>query len=582
MEQQLIQKVTLDKAQYHPGERVEIEIFFREEILNNIINDKLIIEINDLERKLYSTEIRLVELSQNSVSPVTISWHIPDNLFFEGFGLDVEYYKGEQLVDSYSTSFDVVEKWFQAPRYGFLADFKPDKKEKDIYQRLKIMKDYHLNVVQFYDWMYRHHQLIPSTEEFKDIFNRPLSLRVVRKQIEGCKENGMLPIAYGAMYGAEKDFVAEHPDWIAATRDGVTRNSLVDDNPEYIQIMNIADDCPWREHIVDQYRQAIEELGFAGIHIDQYGFPKTYYSLVNGKRELKDMGKEFGSFIDYTRQELGEETALIFNAVNNWPVEIVASKPQDVVYIEVWSPNDTFYHLRQLILRARELADYKKQVILAAYISSLNKKKEIPQEAGERAARLTAAAIFANGGFHLVLGEGTTMLTDAYYPEFRQLTPEFSKTMKNYYDVITRYSKYLFTQDLRDKSAVLTGGINDEIKLTLEGKEINTGPNGEKDSIWTIVRENKEFKTLNLVNLLGINSIKWDDPQFKEPNFQSNLEIEWLLDENVVSIYWITPDKGDIKPKKLDFIRAPHNRGEVIRFIVPELKYWGFVVVKVG
>jgi len=504
MEGQLMQKVTVDKAQYHPGESVKIEIFLKEEILNNITNDYLKVEINDLDLKFYNTEIRLIELKHNLASSIVLSWQIPREIHFEGFGLDVKYYKNEQLIGLYSTGFDVVEKWFQAPRYGFLSEFNPDKKEKAINQRLEIMKNLHLNIVQFYDWMYRHHQLLPLQEEYKDIFNRSLSLRIVKKQVDGCKKNGMLPIAYGAMYGAEREFVVEHPDWIAATRDGVTKNSLCNDNPEYIQIMNIADDCPWREYIVDQYQQVIEKLDFEGIHIDQYGFPKTYYSLVNNKRELKDMAAEFGRFIEYTRKELGEETALIFNAVNNWPVEVVASKPQDVVYIEVWVPNDTFYHLRQLILEAKKLANYKKQIILAAYISSLNKKKKISQEAGERAARLTAVSIFANGGFHLVLGEGATILTDGYYPEFRQLTPKFSRVMQNYYDLITRYSKYLFSQDLRDKSAVLTDGIYDEIKLSINGEKMNFGPNGEKDSIWTIVKENKKHKILNLVNLIGI------------------------------------------------------------------------------
>ncbi|HDK28092.1 MAG TPA: hypothetical protein ENG48_13520 [Candidatus Atribacteria bacterium] len=581
MESQLIQKVTVDKAQYHPGERVKIEIFLKKGILNDITNDDLKVEINDLDQKFYNTEIRLIGLKQDLAASIVLFWQIPKEIHFEGFGLDVKYYKNEQLVDSYSTGFDVVEKWFQAPRYGFLSEFKPDKKEKDIYQRLEIMKDFHLNIIQFYDWMYRHHQLLSLQEEYKDIFNRPLSSRIVKKQVDGCKKNGMLPIAYGAMYGAEREFVVEHPDWIAATRDGVTKNSLCNDNPEYIQIMNIADNCPWREHIVDQYQQVIEKLGFEGIHIDQYGFPKTYYSLVNNKRELKDMAAEFGRFIEYTRKELGEEAALIFNAVNNWPVEVVASKPQDVVYIEVWSPNDTFYHLRQLILEAKKLANYKKQIILAAYISSLNKKKKISQEAGERAARLTAATIFANGSFHLVLGEGANILTDAYYPEFRQLTAEFRAIMQNYYDLITRYSKYLFSQNLRDKSAFLTGGINDEIKVSVNGEKMNFSPNGEKDSIWTIVKENKKFKTLNLVNLMGIDTIKWDKPQYTDPKIQQYIEIEWLIDEEVKAVYWITADKGDIKPRKIDFICDKHERGEIIKFTIPELNYWGLVIVKV-
>ncbi len=573
----IIKDVELNKAQYHPGEMVEIKVVIelRAVLTGTYVN----LEINDLDEVLFQKKYTLPDDQPGDC--LQVNWLIPEDKVFNGFGLDITVCQGVRIIDSYFMGFDVVESWAQAPRYGFLASFEPEKDEKLIEERLKVMKDFHLNIVQFYDWMYRHHQLIPPTEEFKDIFDRPLSLSVVKKQIEYCREQGMFPIAYGAMYGAEKDFVAEHPDWIAGTRNGQGRNSLLDEHKEYIQIMNIAADCPWREHIINEYRKAMDKLNFAGIHIDQYGFPKTYYSIVNGQEEVKDMGIEFGNFLDYSRNELGVEAALIFNAVNDWPVEIVADRPQDVVYIEVWPPHDTFFHLRELILRARELSGFKKQVILAAYISPLNHKLDLPREAGERAARLTSAAIFASGGFHLVLGEGSTILTDPYYPEYRELSSEFTQVMKCYYETITRYSKYLFAPDLRDKSRYLTGGINGEIKIKCSGEEVSIGPDAHKDTIWTTVRENKRFKVLNLVNLMGIDIIKWDEPQYSQPEKIKNLEINWLLDEDINSVYWITPDGGDIRPKKIDFYRIEHERGEVVRFQLPGLDYWGFVVVKV-
>ena len=70
-------------------------------------------------------------------------------------------------------------------------------------------------VIQFYDWMYRHHELLPRQPLFKDIFGRELSLDIVKEHVEICRRYGMKPIGYGAMWG-EKDFVAEHPDWVAA------------------------------------------------------------------------------------------------------------------------------------------------------------------------------------------------------------------------------------------------------------------------------------------------------------------------------------------------------------------------------
>ena len=34
------------------------------------------------------------------------------------------------------------------------------------------MNRYHITSIQFYDWMYRHHQLIPNTDVFKDALDR--------------------------------------------------------------------------------------------------------------------------------------------------------------------------------------------------------------------------------------------------------------------------------------------------------------------------------------------------------------------------------------------------------------------------
>ena len=73
--------------------------------------------------------------------------------------------------------------------------------------------------------------------------------------------------------------------------------------------------------------------------------------------------------------------------------------------------------------------------------------------------------------------------------------------------------------------------------MSINGKKFSFSPNGEKDSIWTIVRENNKFKILNLVNLMGINTIKWGQPQYTDPKIQQHIEIEWLIDEDVESVY---------------------------------------------
>ena len=52
------------------------------------------------------------------------------------------------------------------------------------------LRRYHLNVVQFYDWMWRHYALMPPTEEFTDALGRKQSLGTVRAAIEAVQEAG--------------------------------------------------------------------------------------------------------------------------------------------------------------------------------------------------------------------------------------------------------------------------------------------------------------------------------------------------------------------------------------------------------
>ena len=66
--------------------------------------------------------------------------------------------------------------------------------------------------------------------------------------------------------------------------------------------MNISGDCPWRAYIVEQFALAMEQVGFAGIHIDSTVFPrKSYYSIM-GRLSVQGYGRWFASFLDYRKR----------------------------------------------------------------------------------------------------------------------------------------------------------------------------------------------------------------------------------------------------------------------------------------
>lgn len=225
-----------------------------------------------------------------------------------------------------------------------------------------------------------------------------------------------------------------------------------------IWLMDIHRGTAWRKRILQEYGKALEK-GFDGVHMDQYGDPKEALILENGKYVIRDLADDFGDLINETKEKYPEKQ-LIFNAVNNWPVDSVKKSREDCIYIEVWSPNDTYRDLYRLIAHARETKD-EKRVILAAYLNPF--KTEPERNLKGSTAQLAMATIFASGGYHLLLGEEGSVLTEAYYPDNCRIGEHsFRKTLKKYYDFITAYGGLLFPESWTDLTMQYAGGINSE------------------------------------------------------------------------------------------------------------------------
>jgi dextranase len=90
------------------------------------------------------------------------------------------------------TAFDVSSGPDEYVRNGFLSDFSAGDEGDEA--GAESLARYHITHVQFYDWMYRHHELLPPSDEFTDPMGRKLSLRAVRSKARACRERGMRPM----------------------------------------------------------------------------------------------------------------------------------------------------------------------------------------------------------------------------------------------------------------------------------------------------------------------------------------------------------------------------------------------------
>lgn len=471
-----------------------------------------------------------------------------------------------------TSAIDVAPHWSVAPRYGALSDFGPEESASESARRADELLRFHVNVVQFYDWMASHHTFRAPTDEFVDPLGRRLSHAVARRKIELAHERGMAAIAYGALYGAEADFSLERPDWLLY--DG-RRQPLALADIFYLQ--DFSPGSPWRTWILDQYRDAQASFGFDGIHIDQYGYPKHALSRASGAWRDVDVAAEFPGFVDEAARQIratGPESGAIFNCVNAWPLEGLRDLTTDAAtYIEVWEPHTRYRDLYELIRRARVLRP-DKAVILAAYLLPFHPERE-RSRAALTAFRLVSAAIGAAGGFHLLAVEGAAFLTEAYYPRYGRLGPDELDLARRYADFAVRNTTRLHDLGSTDIAWTHVGPTNDAITLAAPGLEAY-GAGAVAGSLWVTGREAVDLTVLQLVNLRGVLDA-WNAEQPALPPPVERLEIRVRITGGVTGAWWDTPDDAVGTARSLPFEVVKTAAGRFLVVTVPRVEVWSSV-----
>ncbi|MCB9134052.1 MAG: hypothetical protein H6636_01410 [Anaerolineales bacterium] len=515
---------------------------------------------NPLDVTLVSTITSLAQTLTEDRQPLTLA---PGNFTTEiawtppvetprGYGLDlrVETPDGEILAQQ-STAFDVLENWTQNPRYGFLTNFVTSRQAPEI--TLGILNRYHINGLQFYDWMYRHDTYMPPEDLFKDPLGRDLSMETTRALIDTAHQYRMAAMPYTAIYAASSTFYRDHADWGLYQAGGEPATF----GGTFLYVMDPRPEKPWGQYLLDQFTQILTETTFDGIHLDQFGWPKDGYDAEGHFFQLDQaLADMINATSDLVKSMRGENGAVIFNAVTNWPINTVAPSQEDVVYIEVWEPYTTFNHLHELVNQGQTLGGGK-PVVLAAYLN--------PDYANN--VLLMDAVIFGAGGGHLELGENARILADPYFPKYKVPSDELLESLQRYYDFAVRYQNVL-------------GPTATSVKLfgpqmvSLAGVE--TAPQTATNKVMPIMRESEGHTAISLVNLLGLEHGRWHD-KVSAPTPLENAEVTVQTSGRVAANVWVaSPDQSDLSLQPLDF----QQDGETLTFTLPALEYWSLILIE--
>jgi GH15 family glucan-1,4-alpha-glucosidase len=362
-----------DKARYNPGDSAVISVELKNDDVSSW-SGLVYLEVYHLETLVYKDSLSTTVPSAGEATEA-FKWITPKD-DFTGYLIKVS------AEDSFGAAgLDVSSDFTKFPRYGYVADF--DENETQAQSAAKISelsRDFNINAIQFYDWMWRHEVLIKRTDgkidpTWDDLFDRTVSWATIQNQISAAHDNNASAMAYVMSYAAREgyDQFNVQPSWgIFQDRNHLSQFNVDFNNGKYLWLFNPAN-TDWQNYIIDQYSDALQTGLFDGLQIDQMGQRNDIYDFWGRSVYLKDT---FSDLINAAKSELdgqGINNTITFNVVdgtvNGWGLwDAALNADTDFNFSEIWWLSNNYNDLKSYIEQFRTESDGK-SLVLAAYMN---------------------------------------------------------------------------------------------------------------------------------------------------------------------------------------------------------------------
>lgn len=393
------------KARFSPGESVQIGVQAVSPGESAVVGP-LELRIFHLQDEVYRASSETVTLLPDTPATMQFAW-TPPATDFTGYLAVVS--AGEHVLGS--TGIDVSSSPLGYPRYGYLSNFSPDLKPEVLEPIVATLsQDYHVNMFQFYDWFWRHEQLIerdngniPAT--WQDLFGRTNSVQVIHDLIDTVHRYNALAMAYVMIYAAREGYAERtpiQPAWGMFAQPNAKAQLSFDFGalrPGTILFLFDPANSDWQAWMASQYADAVQTFEFDGVHIDQLG-PR--FDVLHGDGTPLDLPRTFPVFLEAIRARLTasdpRHAACTFNIVDGTVdgfavADVAKSAACDFLYSEIWFKTNTYADLRRYIEQLREIGRGR-PVVLAAYAQYGEEAGPTYEAEGE--ATLAGAGISSN------------------------------------------------------------------------------------------------------------------------------------------------------------------------------------------
>ncbi|MGH9449793.1 MAG: glycoside hydrolase family 66 protein [Terriglobia bacterium] len=576
----LILDLHTDKARYRPGERVTLQFRLANGTPRTFLSAQAVLSCEQLDNVVGRVTRRL-NIAGGSQTPLQIVWQPPAK-DFQGYLVDLtlESAHGKKLANAV-TAVDVSSSWARFPRYGYVAHYG---KDTDARAWVDELNRFHIDGLQFYDVVYKHHVPLAGTiahprDEWADVAKRPTYRNTVLAFIRSAHARNMTAMVYDAAYAAYANALddgsgvkiqwAAWPNATCPRAAGAIKRLRLPPGWATPSLLYMNTDSPgWRTYLFARMQDLFAAYPFDGWHIDTYGVKGAYAydgSYIN-------YIASFPSFVRAARNFLHKQVVL--NTVFGWGEDEMANSASEFVYSELWPKVDATY---ASILRAADgvhAANPRAGLVFAAYApkpSAWERKLHRNRYFNSRAVLLTDAVMFAAGASHIELGDGERMLSAPYFPadQYPKVSPHLRSALTNYYNFLVAYENYL-----RD------GVKPASCSLTLEGTPQTL--RGDPGAVWTFSRRKRSFEIVHLINLTGLRTSNWFDPKMKSRGVPELAQLQARIHhgEGVKWVGWASPDVDSGRFHKLDAVKGRDAQGAYEEVVIPILKCWDVLFIK--
>lgn len=398
---------------------------------------------------------------------------------------------------------------------------------------------------------------LPDGGEWPDPMGRPVELTALRHLADALAAQGAIAQAYAPVYAADPAFAGAHEEWRLYRGDGRPQHL-----GDLLDIMN-PDDPGWRRHWTAEHRRAIDAVGFTGLHLDTYGYPRAATGPVS---QPIAMSNAYRAFLNAVATAF-PAAIVSFNQVNGVPSGIGLSSPRRFRYIEVWSPNDHWRHLEGLISRSAGVGS--EPVVLAIY----PKVWSADRASALRTVVLTEAIVTTLGANMLVWGDDAGALRHPYYPDHEHLTGSEAQAVLRWHRFALRH-RDMFNR-ATDTSWYEIGDENGSVTVHSTADVV---PEPVGGTVFARVNRRDDLVVVSLIDLTGSLAGRWDQPT--GPPSAGMATVDVLVDQPdrwAAEVAVLGQSGGRRQPAQAALV--DHREGTALRLTVSLETGWAVVRV---